>query len=348
MGEILSVVIPVYKVEPYLRQCLDSIVNQTYKDLEIILVDDGSPDGCGAICDAYAAKDDRIIVIHKENAGLSAARNDGIRRATGEWIAFVDSDDWLAREYYEKMFSALGRKNVDVFCAGGYFLEEDGDSKIVHHSVDWEHADWAYDHPQSLLPDVLLQRRDKNHRPGVSLCMPWDKIYRTSFLKEHQLIYDESIKACEDVLFNFKVFYMASKVGGCACIGYHYRQVPSSIGHGFNPNKPQINYGFVTKLYEFISCHEVDDAVVSAVGEMAVTTISYSLSCYYFHPNNTKTWAEVSREIAEMTNWPLYHKALYSNDNRYATAKRLVLKYSLRYGRGWVLRVLYMMNQAAK
>lgn len=342
-------IIPVYKVEPYLRQCLDSVVNQTYKDLEIILVDDGSPDGCGAICDEYASKDDRIIVVHKENGGLSAARNDGIRMATGEWIAFVDSDDWLSREYYEQMIYALGEQDVDVFCAGGYFLEKNGmDGKIVRHSVDWEHADWAYDCPQRLLPDVLLQRRDKNHQDGVSLCLPWDKIYKTSFLRENQLIYDESIKACEDVLFNFKVFYMASKVGGCACIGYHYRQVLSSIGHDFNPNKPQINYEFVTKLYEFVSCHEVNDDVVSAVWEMAVTTIRTSLSCYFFHPSNNKAWSEVSKEIKEMTNWPLYHKAIYSDDNRYATMKRLALKYSLRYARGWVLRALYMMNKVAK
>lgn len=108
----LSVIVPIYNVEPYLRQCLDSIVNQTYRNLEIILVDDGSPDNCGAICDEYAEKDERIFVVHKQNGGLSAARNDGIARATGEWITFVDSDDWCDTDYYEQLFKALENEDL--------------------------------------------------------------------------------------------------------------------------------------------------------------------------------------------------------------------------------------------
>ena len=99
----ISVIVPVYKVEPYLRKCLDSIVGQTYQNLEIILVDDGSPDGCGAICDEYAAQDKRVRVIHKANGGVSSARNAGLTAATGEWIGWVDSDDWIEPDMYERM-----------------------------------------------------------------------------------------------------------------------------------------------------------------------------------------------------------------------------------------------------
>ena len=106
MEEKISVIIPVYNVEPYLRKCLDSVINQTYRNLEIIIVDDGSPDNCGAICDEYAARDDRVIVIHKKNGGVSAARNDGIRIASGKWITFVDPDDWCEPDYYEMLISS--------------------------------------------------------------------------------------------------------------------------------------------------------------------------------------------------------------------------------------------------
>ncbi|MDR2409141.1 MAG: glycosyltransferase, partial [Bacteroidales bacterium] len=91
---VLSIIVPVYKVEPYLRRCIDSILAQTFTDFECILIDDGSPDGCPAICDEYAEKDKRIMVIHQENEGVSAARNAGLDIAKGEWIGFVDSDDW--------------------------------------------------------------------------------------------------------------------------------------------------------------------------------------------------------------------------------------------------------------
>lgn len=118
MKETISVIIPVFKVEDYLDACVNSVVNQTYKDLEIILVDDGSPDQCPELCDAWALKDERIKVIHKENGGLSDARNAGLDIAEGQYIAFVDSDDWISPKMYEIMLKHLKEKNADI-CACG-------------------------------------------------------------------------------------------------------------------------------------------------------------------------------------------------------------------------------------
>lgn len=112
--EKVSVIVPVYNVEKYLRQCVDSIIAQTYRNLEIILVDDGSPDNCGAICDEYAEKDSRIQVIHQKNSGLSVARNSGLNISTGEYIAFIDSDDWVADNFIEKLHSYAGPNTLTV------------------------------------------------------------------------------------------------------------------------------------------------------------------------------------------------------------------------------------------
>ena len=116
--EIISVIVPVYKVEPYLRTCIDSILNQTYQDFELILIDDGSPDNCGAICDEYAAKDERIIVLHQENAGLSAARNAGLDwvfdNSGSEWITFVDSDDLVAPTMFTELIQNAQQYSADV------------------------------------------------------------------------------------------------------------------------------------------------------------------------------------------------------------------------------------------
>ena len=100
MGELISVIVPIYNVEKYIKKCIDSIINQTYKNLEIILVNDGSPDECGKICDEYERIDSRIVVIHKENGGLSDARNAGLKVMHGKYVAFVDSDDWIEPEMY--------------------------------------------------------------------------------------------------------------------------------------------------------------------------------------------------------------------------------------------------------
>lgn len=111
---LLSVIIPVYKVEPYLRRCIDSVCNQTYENLQIILVDDGSPDNCGRICDEYTESDSRIIAVHQKNEGLSGARNNGLLFAKGEYIAFVDSDDWLAPTMYETLINMIEQHDLDM------------------------------------------------------------------------------------------------------------------------------------------------------------------------------------------------------------------------------------------
>lgn len=133
---LISVIVPVYKVEQYIHRCLDSILAQTYKNLEIILVDDGSPDRCGEICDEYAAKDSRIQVVHQENGGLSAARNAGLDICTGEYIAFVDSDDYIFPEMYERMLEVLLKNRVDICICQWQYEYADGHQVVSLSKVD--------------------------------------------------------------------------------------------------------------------------------------------------------------------------------------------------------------------
>ncbi len=121
----LSIIVPIYKVEPYLRRCIDSILAQTFTDFELILIDDGSPDGCGAICDEYAQKDNRIIVIHQENQGVSAARNAGLDIARGEFIGFVDPDDWVSPEMFESLHRAAVQNGRDIAICGLCYVDAD-------------------------------------------------------------------------------------------------------------------------------------------------------------------------------------------------------------------------------
>ncbi|MBR2883464.1 MAG: glycosyltransferase family 2 protein [Clostridia bacterium] len=134
--DLVSIIVPVYNVEKYIHQCIDSIINQTYKNIEIILVDDGSPDNCGKICDEYAEKDSRIKVIHKENGGLSDARNHGIDAATGDWLMFVDSDDWLHNHTVEKLHDAVNRYGVSVSICN--YKETSGESPCVDTNINAE------------------------------------------------------------------------------------------------------------------------------------------------------------------------------------------------------------------
>ena len=131
MNPLISVIIPVYNVEPYLEKCLDSVINQTYHNLEIIIVDDGSTDHCPAICDKYAGKDQRIIVIHQENGGLSSARNAGLNIAKGEYIAFVDSDDWLELDIYQVLIHAAGNTDADMIVCDAYYCKYGTNQRVT-------------------------------------------------------------------------------------------------------------------------------------------------------------------------------------------------------------------------
>lgn len=127
MIDKISVIVPVYKVEKYLNRCVQSIAAQTYENLEIILVDDGSPDNCGALCDEWAQKDSRIKVVHKENGGLSSARNAGVAVATGAYVGFVDSDDYIHPQMYEKLYEALVENGADISICGCDYVDEETD-----------------------------------------------------------------------------------------------------------------------------------------------------------------------------------------------------------------------------
>lgn len=128
---LLSVIVPVYNVEAFLARCVDSILNQTYRHLEVILVDDGSRDSSGAICDDYGRKDSRVRVVHKENGGLSSARNVGLDVCRGEYIVFVDSDDWIEPDAYEKMLETARKYDVKLVCGGRYDVDAETGEKIV-------------------------------------------------------------------------------------------------------------------------------------------------------------------------------------------------------------------------
>lgn len=217
--ETISVIVPVYKVEPYLDKCVQSIVDQTYRELEIILVDDGSPDNCPAMCEAWAEKDGRIKVIHKTNGGLSDARNAGIAAATGEFIGFVDSDDWIAPEMYERLIDAIERDGSDIAACSVKMVWEN-ESKTGMLTVQMNCILDKHEAQKALLEESLLKQP------------VWYKLYRRRIVKD---IPFEVGKYHEDVFWSYQAIGKAQRVSIIDNIGYYYLQRPGSImGGGYS------------------------------------------------------------------------------------------------------------------
>lgn len=208
----ISVIVPIYKVEPYLRKCLDSIVNQTYRNLEIILVDDGSPDNCGTICDTYAAQDERVRVIHKPNGGVSSARNAGLAAATGEWIGWVDSDDWIEPDMYEYMMHLALEHQADMVQCG-FFFEQNGEQEARFVSNG---AVVFCGRALELSVECLKMLSNSN-------CT---KLYRADILRG--LAFDGTYPIGEDLLFQLYTLIRAERIFPAPQAKYHYVQRSSS------------------------------------------------------------------------------------------------------------------------
>lgn len=209
--ELISIIIPVYNVEQYLRECLDSIIKQTYKNLEIILVDDGSLDKSGEICDEYKLRDDRIIVIHKENGGLSDARNTGMEIAQGKYIQFIDSDDYIDEDMIETLYHLITENSADISMCSNYILvgekatSNSSGKKYIYNRID-------------ALKEILLDEKIRSYA--------WNKLMKKDILKDIKF---PKGKVFEDILTIPKIFEKSSKIVYFDVPKYYYRQREGSI-----------------------------------------------------------------------------------------------------------------------
>ena len=230
----ISVIVPVYKVEPFIHRCVESILLQSFYDFELILVDDGSPDNCGAICDAYAASDNRIHVIHQKNGGLSAARNTGIdyvmAHSHSHWLAFVDSDDWVHPDFLKVLYSTAEQTLCKISACGFFRTEGEAFPEIQDDSVLCLSADDYY----------------CGQVHGGVTAVAWNKLYHKSLFQD--LRYPEG-KLHEDEFTTYRAVYETGKVGVTPAQLYAYYQNPEGIMRSeWNPRRMHVLEAFEQQI----------------------------------------------------------------------------------------------------
>ena len=220
MRDLISVIIPVYKVEKYLCRCVDSVLEQTYTNMEIILVDDGSPDNCPVMCDEYARQDSRVKVIHQENAGLSGARNAGIDMAQGQWLAFVDSDDYLAADFLGRLYQACVNTGSSLsVCRWEYVRGE----TIPEHGTGETRVYTGREMLANLyVPD------------GAYFVVAWNKLYRKELFEDIRYPLG---RIHEDEATTYRIYDKVKKAAYVDRSLYGYFVTPVSITRGFNPKR---------------------------------------------------------------------------------------------------------------
>lgn len=215
MDSKVSIIIPIYNVEEYLEQCIDSVLAQTHKDIEVILVDDGSPDNCGTICDNYSMKDSRIKVIHKKNGGLSSARNAGLDIATGRYIMFIDSDDFIEQDMVEALLTLKAASNADIACCGAYRYSKGEQPYIIKRTVSNNKIE-TYGQSDAL-KKLILRTID---------CSSCNKLYPKELIGSTRFIDGRNN---EDYPFLFELYQRCNTIAYCNKAYYYYRVREGSI-----------------------------------------------------------------------------------------------------------------------
>lgn len=254
----ISVIVPVYNVEKYLRECLDSLLAQTYQPLEVVLVDDGSKDASGNICDEYAMKYDNFKVIHKKNAGLGMARNTGLEHITGEYVTFLDSDDYLDPDCIEKLYSELKKNNVDV-CKGGFRRITDAKSLVYLVQYDDEVFEGKKARKE-LLPRMIGSRPDKKDSIEMCVC---GVLYKVDYIKAHKLRFpSERVLISEDLVFN--IDYMQYAEGACTIsnVGYNYRENPGSLTRSYRADRFEACCYFLKEITRKLETLHYDEMTI--------------------------------------------------------------------------------------
>lgn len=277
---LISVIVPVYRVEEYLERCVKSILSQTYKNLEVILVDDGSPDQCPAICDACAEKDARVKVIHQENKGLSGARNAGIDAASGEYLAFVDSDDYVSPHFIEELYQLL----QDTGCAIGQcrfsYVKGDG-------LVEEGYSAFCIYRGESLM-EQLYGPEEK----ATCFVVAWNKLYRTELFKETGIRYPEG-RIHEDEATTYRLFHEAKKLAFLDRALYGY----------YTENGGSITSVFSAKRLQWLTAHEERIAFFKKNGYEKLLPAAYRKLCdacitFYFRcTEQVKDAEELKKEL---------------------------------------------------
>lgn len=248
----ISVITPVYKVERYLKKCIDSILNQSFSDFELFIVDDGSPDSCGEIADEYAKQDSRVHVIHKENGGAASARNAGMMEASGDFFYFPDSDDWLEEYYLQELYDLAMRTDAQLVVAG-YTME--------YYEKNSRQAYKVSEPEQSLSNQQLVRNSIHNYFDNMMMAVPWNKLYRADYVREHALEFPDL--KWDDLHFNMEVIMDIERVAISSSAGYHFFRSRASSetttvfdGMLFKKRKEQFEH--ILKVYQHWNTKDKD------------------------------------------------------------------------------------------
>ena len=338
MKTALSIIVPIYKIEEtLLTACIDSLLKQTVNNYEIILINDGSPDNTENICNHYAIIDKRVKVINQTNQGVSAARNAGISIATGEWITFVDPDDWVEPNLVECILEQSNESNLNIIFYD-YFQEFAHIQKAKKIDTKGGFLDNEMIKQIKLAPFNNLKINGKLYEYETNVI--WNKAYRLSFIKNHNLQFDIQARKGQDVIFIAELLQNIDRIYYIKIPLYHYRYLQNSITNRYNPNVMfynEIAFQHYERIIEkFHLSSEYKDAYYTRI----LTRLYSSMRLYYFHKENPHTYKETIKEINALLEKYPYNIAIQKVILNKLPLQQRIFVYFLKYHKYFILKII--------
>lgn len=336
MNVKVSIIIPIYNVEKYLDRCMESLLNQTLKDIEIIMVDDGSPDNCPKMCDDYAKQDSRVKVIHKKNAGLGLARNSGLEVATGEYVAFVDSDDFTDVDAYRSLYENAQKRNADVVYAG-FLMQHSDNTESECFVLDKE---WKGKEINTFLKSLIYDSLPDKETIWMSV---WNAIYKRKVIENNNIRFlSEREYLSEDVVFHTMLLPLCRKVVCIPKTFYHYCYNGASLTHcNFKFEKIACNFRLYEKLVEIIQKYDLKELEET----IALFFINYTrgviLKGILFSSINFFKKRKLCKQIYNYSGWKYVLKVLRGRDIPYQEKIGIFIIKNKAFYLNYILYILY-------
>lgn len=304
----VSVIVPFYNVNPdYLKKCVDSVILQKNCDWELLLIDDGSANDAGALCRGFTEKDTRISYFHQENQGVSVARNNGLDRAKGEYIVFLDADDFLSEGVLEKAYSVIRETDLDILLFG--YCTTYVNREIIR-VLDKSFRELFAGENLSEALQLAVLRGDSRLGP-VEVGAPWGKLIKRSVIEENAVRYTKGLKKGQDTVFTLELLNYCRKIDYLPVCGYHYRMSESSVSHRFNPEIIGVMEKTLLAYESFNERYKKDERfrTATAVKYVRVLLGEY-MDLYFAHPSNKKPRGVLYTELLSLLNMEKYKRAI--------------------------------------
>ena len=330
----VTIIIPIYNLEKYIKKCIDSVIKQTLKEIEIILVDDGSTDASPSICDDYAKNDDRIKVVHQKNMGLSGARNTGIHESTGKWFMIVDGDDWLEPDAVEVLYKNAEDNDSDIFISS--FYDNYPQKQIKDSFFNEDRLQFHTPEEKTYLQENCISRNKYSNKKCVTnVGVTWARLYKRQFIIDKNLEFIVGLKRTQDAIFNLYAFEYANKVDYIDIPTHHYRIWENSASRKYSKDFHITANELSQHILEFMKKTNKEIVMKQAYYSKVFKLLIEIIKIEIIPIANNLSFKEKKKFLKQLSESDIYSEAIKNVDkktlNRNQNLVHTLLKYKLYY-----------------